>query len=444
MKVPLIISFVVQIFLVACLPYHEKYVPKPVLAEKSDVLIATNEVEKIEYESFWEAARNLEPNYARGFAENADEVAFIENMRALTEGDLRGASEGFYELFQTAKSPVVKRRAGAIRLKTLFFLSEWDSLQVFAREPELQAVQNVRKVSGKADFVDFLAAFAGKPEESYSFARSIDTVDIDLVSSGSPTVELIIEGDTMTFWIDTGANLSIVGKRAADKLGISPIGDTLGFAATPTGNIVEIRPAIVDEIRLGALTIENHPVMIIDETDLVYRIEEGFRRIWIDGVLGWKALQNLDITIDFLNQKMIVRKPRKREVDEKNLIWLDFPIARMQTELGHYVNFGLDTGSEYSIITKNIEKKASLKFYKTEKQKLFTPGGIEDVKSDVYVDLILRLSGYDLRFRQVGSGPMLEDFYAELDGVLASDFARFGSLRIDFFNNSLEYEYLGD
>ncbi len=444
MKISLIISIASLIYLVGCLPYHEKYVPKPVLAEKSDILIATNEVEKIEYESFWEAARNLDPDYARMLAENSEEIAFAENMRKLTEGDVRGASEGFLVLFQTARDPIVKRRAGAIRLKTLFFLSEWDSLQVFAREPELQAVQNVRRASGKADFVDFLAAFAGKPDESYTFSRSIDTIDIETGASGSPTVKLVIESDTMMFWVDTGANLSIVGKRAAEKLGINPIGDTLGFATTPTGNIVEIRPAIVNEIRLGALTIENHPVMIIDETDLVYRIDEGFKRIWIDGVLGWKALQNLDLTIDFLNQKMIARKPKPREISEKNLIWLDFPIARMQTELGRYVNFGLDTGSEYSIITKNIEKKASLKFYKTEKQKLFTPGGITDVKSDIYVDLILRLSGYDLRFRQVGSGPTLEDFYAELDGVLASDFAKFGSLRIDFLNNSLEYKYLGD
>ena len=80
------------------------------------------------------------------------------------------------------------------------------------------------------------------------------------------------------FWIvDSGANLSVVSKSVADKLGleVSSFGST---AEGSSGLAVPVHTAVIPEMQLGPAVFHNAPVLVVADSDLSfpsldYRIE---------------------------------------------------------------------------------------------------------------------------------------------------------------------------
>jgi len=84
---------------------------------------------------------------------------------------------------------------------------------------------------------------------------------------GTPLVPVRIGDKVYNFWLDTGSSLTMLASDVAMDLGVKPlVPDTLEIV-TSTGR-VRAQPALVQQLVLGPLVVENVPTMIVEETSM--------------------------------------------------------------------------------------------------------------------------------------------------------------------------------
>jgi hypothetical protein len=160
----------------------------------------------------------------------------------------------------------------------------------------------------------------------------------------------------------------------------------------------------------------------------------------IEGIIGWNAIQNLFLEIDYQNKVTTVQKAVKYEVPNRNFFLVGgYPIVQLRSEDGIPLNFGLDTGARESWITENLLKKLNISETRKTTKTIGSAGGSEKVESKVVPDLNLILNDYQLTFKSIGTRPANLDEFVELDGVLGGDVFENGRIRIDFVNGIFDF-----
>lgn len=90
-------------------------------------------------------------------------------------------------------------------------------------------------------------------------------------------------------WIlDTGANLSVVSRSVADRLGLA-VSTRTADAAASSGHSVPVRVAVIPQIQLGTALIRNVAVLVAEDSDLTFP-SMNYR---IEGCLGLPVLMAL-------------------------------------------------------------------------------------------------------------------------------------------------------
>ncbi len=95
-------------------------------------------------------------------------------------------------------------------------------------------------------------------------------------------------------WIlDTGANLSVVSRSVADRLGLA-VSTKAADAVASSGHPVPVRVAIIPQIQLGPALIRNVAVLVAEDSDLTFPTM-NYR---IEGCLGLPVLMALgDVSV---------------------------------------------------------------------------------------------------------------------------------------------------
>ncbi|MEM9378467.1 MAG: retropepsin-like aspartic protease [Planctomycetota bacterium] len=138
---------------------------------------------------------------------------------------------------------------------------------------ELENLRNTRAI---------FAALAG------TAPRSVEVEEDFLVAPDADgRIPLLLEGESVAFTIDTGANLSVAMRSVAERasLELRPAGITVG---TSTGGTVEADLAVAGELRLGGAVLRNVPFLVFPDELLSF--EGGFR---IPGLVGFGELEAL-------------------------------------------------------------------------------------------------------------------------------------------------------
>src|SRR4030042_556078 len=160
----------------------------------------------------------------------------------------------------------------------------------------------------------------------------------------------------------------------------------------------------------------------------------------IEGIIGWNAIQNLFVEIDYPNKITIIQEPERVYVPNRNFFLLGgYPIVRLRSEDGILLNFGLDTGARESWITENLLKKINYKTANSNTKKVGSAGGWEKIESKILPELNLFLSEYQLTFKKIGTRPARLDEFVELDGVLGGDVFENGKIRINYRNGIFDF-----
>ena len=157
------------------------------------------------------------------------------------------------------------------------------------------------------------------------------------------------------------------------------------------------------------------------EEDLKFESEKSGELVQIDGIIGWKTMQNFAAELDFINDRLILRKDTGKFVPNKNFFWSGVPIVKVEHVSGRKLNFFFDTGSEETRITRNLFKKISFEEIFSHAEMLGTAGGwvYNDRKS--VAELEIYVGDYLYNFRFIGSVPPIDRNYLVIDGYIGNE-----------------------
>ncbi len=298
-----------------------------------------------------------------------------------------------------------------------------DAYQRFLEGSPKTDFERRARIRGLIDFYRYL----GTTKIHRTSGKEQTTISFSLVNH-RPFVKVLINGKgPLLFVIDSGASLSVISDKAAERLGIKPVargGNARAIGGTGT---FPITYGLLDSIAIGEAKIEAVPVYIrtvhtTNETPLSERA---------DGYIGLSVLANFGVTLDYQARQMTIdRTPIREEqpaavkpdpartdlpgsrIDPNNASKssadssntgkpeptttikiadsVDIPIrstsgglASAETHLPSMdrpLNFIIDTGATVSVVSKAAVKRHQLEVLKLqgEKYRVIGAAGIED------------------------------------------------------------------
>jgi predicted aspartyl protease/Tfp pilus assembly protein PilF len=295
-----------------------------------------------------------------------------------------------------------------------------DAYQRFLDVSPKTDIERRARIRGLIDFYRYL----GNTKIHRTVGKEIATIPINLVNH-RPFIEITVNGKgTLKFVIDTGASLSVISDKAAERLGIKPVARGGNARAIGGSGTFPIIYGLLDSIAIGEARIEAVPVYI----RTVHSAPDTSEAERADGYIGLSVLSNFAVTLDYQSRRMVLdRTPIREEpaAAQPDREKTDLPVsdaarvdplktetkpdtppavsgvladpetheipirstsgglASAETRLPNMdrpLNFIIDTGATVSVVSKAIVKKHNLEGLKLQglKYRVIGAAGIEE------------------------------------------------------------------
>lgn len=199
----------------------------------------------------------------------------------------------------------------------------------------------------------------------------------------SLNADLTVNGVQGPWLLDTGANLSLVTKSFAERLGLQLLPGASRTQAGLTGIENPLRIGLLPTLELGGATLHNVVLMVLDDANL--NISMGKGSYQINGIIGYPVFQALG-RITFLHDGEFRAGDASEPAGRGARMFMKelTPIVQCEVE-GKMLPFGFDTGaSSTDLLLKYAETfHGETKSWKRAKSKSAAAGGA--VKRKVYV-----------------------------------------------------------
>ncbi|HPC35096.1 MAG TPA: retropepsin-like aspartic protease [Candidatus Marinimicrobia bacterium] len=385
-----------------------------------------------DYDNYWAAMQHFDFDYINRQEVRAEYREFTRGLKLLMADDYLAAEPLFMTLFETTSDTLLQRNAAKILWVLYSRQDKWrEQIALNARAP---------RDFDEHNSVNMAIAFAEAQPEKYNFPEQPITLPAKLSISGVPMVEVMVNGVRKQFWIDSGAEITVLSSDIAKECGVDVINPVAARAGTATDIMVNAWPGVIEDFRIGDLQIENHPIAISDKKDLDIKLFKIIRIVKIDGVIGWNIIRNLDMTIDYKNLTVTIAKPQPKPVEQRNFHFVNQPIVSLTDTLGKPLYFFLDTGASATSLYKPILMKIDTTKIKSGNTLVGGLGGIQRYKTKEFPELPVILGQNRLSFKKINARSDGKSGFFYLDGMLGSDIAKNGALILDFQNGRCELQ----
>jgi len=382
-------------------------------------------------QDYWSALQNLEFDEAEthisGKENELDYKKFLWAMQLTVDGDIELAQKIMNELTFSSKDSAVADNAVIVLGELWFLQNRWDSF--IATKPY------VKEYEGNA--FSLVKAFADVPEEKYVYSETEVKLPFKLSVSGCPIITVEVNGKKTRLWLDTGASMTALSSDLANELGIEKISYDTTSALTGTTKKVGVQPALIDSLRIEGIEIYNHPAVILASEDLEFKFA-GITFLKIDGIIGYNALKNFDIEINYRRKRIRFREPVLNDKVERNLFWLGVPIVRLKTEDGIPLHFFIDTGASKTNLFEEIFRKVRFENVKEKQVLIGSAGGIERLNSKKVPGLTLLLKEDTLNILNPVTVLSPIQPFVKLHGILGADAFAGKILHLNHANGVIE------
>jgi hypothetical protein len=189
--------------------------------------------------------------------------------------------------------------------------------------------------------------FSGQPSDTlrFKFGRP-DVPRVSVRANREHEVEAVI---------DSGAVVSIISQRLADRLAVKTLGTFEGTFYGLLGEPIAVKFALLDRLELGGVVVEQIPVAIMPDEKMRFLISKrDGTQFHMDFLLGSNLLKEFRIELDFDHDRVTftrhTEKDRKPAADQ-NLFFEGFrPHVRGAINRKAWYLFILDTGSEVTFL----------------------------------------------------------------------------------------------
>ncbi|NRG28320.1 aspartyl protease family protein [Bacillus circulans] len=364
---------------------------------------------------------------------NDEQKVFVSALKLLTEGKEDLSMDCLKKFYMESNDPSLQSSCAKILFELYFINSEWKELEVLGLLEE-EIIDKSNRIIAKA-----LRQFE---QATFSFSNDKICIPLKRSISGSPTIDVMINGRKKCFWLDTGAGMTVISDSIVKECGMALIENEDLEVGNSTNQNFNSDLAIIDTIVIDDLTILNQSTLVLANDLLKIPIPHSAKVMEIDGIIGWDIIQYLHLEIDYRQEKVMIQKHRQKAGEKNNLFFCGYPIIKVKGKNQVPLYFGLDTGANKSHFGKTLLSKIDeLKIDKTIKYS----GGLGDVK-EREIDTIETLSIYLDKNQSITLKNVRETLtdlaaFFKLDGVFGMDIAHNGSLVIDYPNRHFELKY---
>ncbi len=381
----------------------------------------------IEYSNYWSAVICASPEIAHKFDVPDEYHDFARGIEYIKLGNYTESGQIFDKLRVLSKNDTISSNAELILRELLPYQSLWlDYYNKFKGKNETEGTAKLRLL---------YPSFMDKPDETVSFTKNVDTVKIN-IKKGLIFVPVEINGNVHDFLFDTGAQLSAITDELADEYKVTLLQKHDSALIGSTGSTVNMETGYFNSFKIGNFKLENHPCFVVDKSTTRFKFL-FFTFLSFDGIVGWNAIKNMDVEIDAKNEIMIIRKPVKKDNNDRNLFWLSHPIVKLRSLTGADINFLYDTGAQESSFTDLLIMKLKPEDIENDSKTRYGIGG--KLSQDIRV--IPNISFFDkenkITFIDMESGIDKNVFFS-LDGRLGNDISKQAKFRIDALNGLFE------
>jgi hypothetical protein len=160
------------------------------------------------------------------------------------------------------------------------------------------------------------------------------------------------------------------------------------------------------------------------------------RGVWVDGIIGWDIIRQFDVVLDYRSGTITFKKPERLGIigtEFQNLTWVGKPLVQVRTKPGGTFEFALDTGAQVTLLNGSILDKLET-VATTYGGRIFGIAETGGQAKRVVPNLKLNVGGSSVHLESVlVYGPAYSGLI-NTDGILGSDVAQFGKIRIDATN----------
>lgn len=404
------------------------------VSDSSSVALREIGPENLYSETYWIAVADLDLATSRNAAQTDAQVDFTSAMALLTAGSHVQAESAFTVLSAHIGDLNVAVAAQLMLAHTLMYERKWSKLRDLPSNSALG--HSDRQLT--SDLESWGRAFANIEPQATVFPIAPVSVPMRITAFGTPSIRVKINGKEYDFWLDTGSTMTVLSSKVVEETGVPIIsGDTLRVR-TISGH-APVRAGLVRRLQVGPIVITNSPAIVIDAS--MMRLESsanGTPRSGqdVDGILGWDFIRQFNLVLNYQTGEVTFAKPEElgtSGTDAQNLTWAGEPLVEVRSKEGVTLHFTLDTGAQSSFLNATvIEKVGAIPRLATGR--VFGIARTGSPTHRVVRFLTVKVGGKSLRLEDVVVyGPVSSSLIA-CDGILGSDLARFGAIRIDATN----------
>jgi len=160
------------------------------------------------------------------------------------------------------------------------------------------------------------------------------------------------------------------------------------------------------------------------------------RGVRVDGIIGWDIIRQFDVVLDYRSGTITFKKPEHLGIigtEFQNLTWVGKPLVQVRMKPGGTFEFTLDTGAQATLLNGSILDKLEL-VVTAYSGRVFGIAKTGGQTKRVVPNLTLNVGGSSVHLESIlVYGPAYSGLI-NCDGILGSDVARFGKIRIDATN----------
>ena len=391
-------------------------------------------VSTVHSEEYWEALAGLDVTALRKAARSDEEIGLAEGMTRLMAGDPAKAEDSFIAMSRQAIDLNVAVAAQIMLATTLLYERKWTALRDLSATSTLLPANR----GNTSELEQFGHAFAGVDEQTTIVPDKPISLPLAITPMGTPAVQVRINGKDYEFWLDTGSSMTVLSSTVASEAGIPFVSaDTLRIRTFE--GTAPVKAAIVRRLEIGQIVFTNSPAIVMDAALMRLKsTSEGVtgRGVRVDGIIGWDIIRQFDVVLDYRIGTITFKKPEHLGIigtEFQNLTWAGKPLVQVRTKPGGTFQFSLDTGAQVTLLNGSILDKLGI-IATTYGGRVFGIAKTGGQTKRIVPNLALTVGGYSVHLESIlVYGPAYSGLI-NCDGILGSDVAQFGKIRIDATN----------
>ena len=273
------------------------------------------------------------------------------------------------------------------------------------------------------------------PPQTIAFQGPVDVPTHRNPVLGTIEATLKVNGVEESWILDTGANLSTVSASFARKLGV-PVSKEAAQTQGITGAENKLHIAILPELNIGAATLHNVVLLVLEDANLNV-VAGKDTRYQIQAVLGYPVMQALQ-RVTFTRDGHFLAGPDSPSSENGALLYMNelTPLLECKVQ-DRAVLFSFDTGANATVYSDRYYRDFPMQFRGLKKKKygMSGAGGVKLMKAYYLPQAQLQVGTTLATLHDVPVVPLLgtdmDRLYGNLGRDLVDPYSRF---TIDFTN----------